>query len=193
FDMYGKTVGVIGAGKIGICLINILIGFGCKILAYDKFPDKTVAQMKSVQYVDLDKLFRNSDIISLHVPLTPETHYMINKDSIAKMKQGLMLINTSRGGLVNTKDLIENLKTGQIGSAGLDVYEEESEYFFEDYSHAIIADDILARLTTFNNVMVTSHMAFLTKEALVNIVETTLDNIREYENGKRGLQLTNTI
>jgi D-lactate dehydrogenase len=193
FDMYGKTVGVIGTGKIGICLINILIGFGCKILAYDKFPDKTVAQMKSVQYVDLDKLFRNSDIISLHVPLTPETHYMINKDSIAKMKQGLMLINTSRGGLVNTKDLIENLKTGQIGSAGLDVYEEESEYFFEDYSHAIIADDILARLTTFNNVMVTSHMAFLTKEALVNIVETTLDNIREYENGKRGLQLTNTI
>jgi D-lactate dehydrogenase len=193
FDMYGKTVGLIGTGKIGKCLINILLGFGCKILAYDKLPDRTIAQMKSVQYVELGKLFRNSDIISLHVPLTPETNYMINKDSIAKMKHGVMLINTSRGGLVNTKDLIENLKTGQIGSAGLDVYEEESEYFFEDYSHAIIADDILARLTTFNNVMVTSHMAFLTKEALVNIVETTLDNIREYENGKRGLQLTNTI
>jgi D-lactate dehydrogenase len=193
FDMYRKTVGIIGTGKIGKCIINILIGFGCKILAYDKYPDSNIAKMKSVQYVDLDKLFRNCDIISLHLPLVPETYHMINKDSIAKMKKGVMLINTSRGGLVNTQDLIENLKNGKIGYAGLDVYEEESEYFFEDYSTTIISDDILARLTTFNNVMVTSHMAFLTKEALENIVKTTLDNIIEYEKGKRGSQLTNTI
>ena len=193
FDMYGKTVGIIGTGKIGRCLINILIGFGCRILAYDKYPDKAIAQMKSVQYVNLDELFSNSDIISLHIPLIPESYHMINRESIAMMKKGVMLINTSRGGLVNTQDLIENLKTGQIGSAGLDVYEEESEYFFEDYSHTIISDDILARLTTFNNVMVTSHMAFLTREALVNIVNTTLENIKEYENDKRGSQLTNTI
>jgi D-lactate dehydrogenase len=193
FDMYGKTVGIIGTGKIGICLINILLGFGCKILAYDKYPDEKIAQLKSVKYVDLENLFNNSDIISLHVPLTPETYHMINKESISKMKQGVMLINTSRGGLVNTIDLIENLKTSQIGSAGLDVYEEESEYFFEDYSHTIISDDKLARLTTFNNVMITSHMAFLTNEALENIVETTNDNIKEFEEGKRGKKLTNII
>ncbi len=193
FDMYGKTVGIIGTGKIGLCLINILIGFGCKILAYDKYPNKAINQMKSVQYVTLENLFKNSDIISLHVPLIPETYHMINKKSISKMKKGVMLINTSRGGLVNTYDLIENLKTGQIGSAGLDVYEEESEYFFEDYSHTIISDDLLARLTTFNNVMVTSHMAFLTKEALENIVKTTLDSIIEFDKGKRGPQLTNSI
>ena len=193
FDMHGKTVGIIGTGKIGKCTINILLGFGCKILAYDKFPDNNVAQMKSVQYVELDKLFRGSDIISLHVPLSSESYYMINKESIAKMKQGVMLINTSRGGLVNTQDLIKGLISSQIGSAGLDVYEEESEYFFEDFSHTIISDDILARLTTFNNVMVTSHMAFLTHEALVNIVKTTIENIKEYENGKRGSELTNAI
>jgi D-lactate dehydrogenase len=193
FDMYGKTVGIVGTGKIGSCLVNILIGFGCKILAFDKFPDKKIAQMKSVEYVPLNELLRDSDIISLQVPLSSETYHMINKESIAKMKDGVMLINTSRGGLVNTIDLIENLKTGKIGYAGLDVYEEESEYFFEDFSHDIISDDILARLTTFNNVMITSHMAFLTKDALKNIVNTTFDNIIEFEKGKRMLQLTNTV
>jgi D-lactate dehydrogenase len=193
FDMYGKTAGIIGTGKIGKCIIDILLGFGCKILAYDKFPDRKIAQMKGVQYVDLNKLFRDSNIISLHVPLTPETHYIINRESIKKMKPGVMLINTSRGGLVDTKALIEGLVNGRIGSAGLDVYEEESEYFFEDYSHAVISDDILARLTTFNNVMVTSHMGFLTHEALTNIAKTTIKNISEYEKGKRGSQLTNTV
>jgi D-lactate dehydrogenase len=193
FDMYGKTVGVIGTGKIGVCLINILLGFGCNVLAYDKFPDKNISKLESVHYVTLDRLFYESDIISLHVPLTNDTYHMINNESICKMKKGVMLINTSRGGLVNTQDLIDNLKSGQIGSAGLDVYEEESEYFFEDFSHTVISDDLLARLTTFNNVMVTSHMAFLTKEALVNIVNTTFDNIKEFENGKRGSQLSNTI
>ena len=192
FDMYGKTVGIIGTGKIGKCAVDILLGFGCKILAYDKYPDSAIAKKKGVQYVDLNKLFRNSDIISLHVPLTPETHYMINRESIKKMKTGVMLINTSRGGLVDTKALIEGLKNGHIGSAGLDVYEEESEYFFEDYSHTVISDDILARLTTFNNVMVTSHMGFLTNEALTNIAKTTIKNISEYEKGKRGSKLTNS-
>jgi D-lactate dehydrogenase len=193
FDMYQKTVGILGTGKIGKCLIDILLGFGCKILAYDKFPDKVIAQMKSVEYVELDTIFRESDIISLHIPLTPETYHLINKDSISLMKHGVMLINTSRGGLVNSQDLIEGLKTGQIGSAGLDVYEEESKYFFEDFSQTIISDDTLARLTTFNNVMITSHMAFLTNEALENIVDTTLENIKEYENGKSGSELTNSI
>jgi D-lactate dehydrogenase len=193
FDMYGKTAGVIGTGKIGKCIIDILLGFGCKILAYDKFPDNIIAKKRGVQYAELIKVFRNSDIISLHVPLNPETHYMINIESIKKMKPGVMLINTSRGGLVDTKALIEGLVSGHIGSAGLDVYEEESEYFFEDFSHAVISDDILARLTTFNNVMVTSHMGFLTHEALTNIAKTTMKNISEYEEGKRGSQLTNTI
>jgi D-lactate dehydrogenase len=193
FDMNGKTVGIIGTGKIGKCTINILLGFGCRILAYDKFPDSKLTRKKSVQYVELDKLFRDSDIISLHVPLTPETYHMINEDTIAKMKRGVMLINTSRGGLVDTQALIKSLISGQIGSAGLDVYEEESAYFFEDFSHTVISDDVLARLTTFNNVMITSHMGFLTQEALVNIAKTTLENIAEYENGKRGSQLTNAV
>jgi D-lactate dehydrogenase len=193
FDMYGKTAGIIGTGKIGKCAIDILLGFGCSILAYDKFPDSAIARKKGVKYVELNKVFRNSDIISLHVPLTPETHYMINKETIKKMKPGVMLINTSRGGLIDTKALIKGLINGHIGSAGLDVYEEESEYFFEDFSHTVISDDILARLTTFNNVMVTSHMGFLTHEALTNIAKTTMKNISEYEKGKRGPQLTNTI
>jgi len=193
FDMYGKTAGIIGTGKIGKCAIDILLGFGCKILAYDKFPDSTISRKKGVEYVKLDKLIRNSDIISLHVPLNPETHYMINKESIKKMKRGVMLINTSRGGLVDTKALIEGLVNGHIGSAGLDVYEEEIEYFFEDFSNTVITDEILARLTTFNNVMITSHMGFLTNEALTNIAKTTIENISEYEKGKRGSQLTNTI
>ncbi len=193
FDMFGKTVGIVGTGKIGKCIINILLGFGCRILAYDKFPDSNIALNKAIQYTDLDTLFRNSDIISLHVPLTPETYYMINKESISKMKRGVMLINTSRGGLVDTQELIKGLLSGQIGSAGLDVYEEEGEYFFEDFSHTVISDEILARLTTFNNVMVTSHMAFLTNEALENITKTTLKNIDEYEKGKRGSQLSNAI
>ena len=193
YDMHGKIAGVVGTGKIGKCLISILAGFGCRVLAYDKFPAKDLLDMETVQYVELDELLAQSDIISLHAPLTPETNHMIDEKSIKKMKPGVMLINTSRGALVDTQALISGLLSGQIGSAGLDVYEEESGYFFEDYSQTMIADEILARLTTFNNVMVTSHMAFLTREALANIAETTLLNIQEFLDGKRGDELTNAV
>lgn len=180
FDMHGKTAGVIGTGQIGKILINILKGFGMKILAFDLFPDLKFAEIASIEYVDLDTLYKNSDVISLHCPLTPETQYIINEESISKMKDGVMLINTSRGKLINTKALINGLKSRKIGYAGLDVYEEESEYFFEDYSTMILDDDILARLLTFSNVLITSHQAFFTKEALINIADTTLQNIKDY-------------
>lgn len=193
FDMHGRTAGVVGTGKIGKCVIDILAGFGCSVIAYDKFRDKKLEESGRARYVELDELFAGADIITLHAPLLPETKYMINADSIAKMKDGVMLINTSRGGLIDTRSLIDGLKTGKVGYAGLDVYEEESKYFFEDFSETIIEDEILARLTTFNNVMVTSHMAFLTREALGNIAKTTFGNIGEYESGKRGKELTYAV
>jgi D-lactate dehydrogenase len=180
FDMYGKTASIIGTGKIGQKLISILNGFGIKVLAYDKYPNKELAKKLNFTYTDLDTVYTKSDIISLHCPLNPETHHIINSESIAKMKDGIMIINTSRGGLIDTAALIENLKTGKIGSAGLDVYEEESDYFFEDYSSNILQDDILARLLMFPNVLITSHQAFFTKEALSNIAKTTLNNIKNY-------------
>lgn len=176
FDLYGKTIGVIGTGKIGQIFINIAKGFGMKVLAYDKFPNSTL----DVTYVDLDKLYRESDIISLHCPLLKDTEHLINRESISKMKNGVMIINSSRGGLINTKDLIDGLKERKIGSAGLDVYEEEGDYFFEDFSEDMISDDTLARLISFPNVLVTSHQAFLTQEALKNIANTTLNNIKSY-------------
>lgn len=179
FDMHGKVAGVIGTGKIGRCLINILRGFGMKVLAYDSFPG--VAE--NFEYVSLDELYQKSDIISLHCPLTPETQYLINEKSISKMKENVMIINTGRGELINTKDLISALKAKKIGSAGLDVYEEEGDYFFEDFSNVMLDDDVLARLLTFPNVLVTSHQAFFTKEALRNIAQTTLNNIVEYFDG----------
>ncbi len=191
FEMFRKVVGVIGTGRIGKRAAKILLGFGCEILAYDKFQDPELAQTPNVTYVDLEAVLRQSDIITLHIPLFPETRHMINAEAIAKMKRGVMLINTSRGALVDTKALIHGLKTGKVGSAGLDVYEEESQYFFEDFSDTVITDDVLARLLTFNNVVVTSHQAFLTKEALTNIAQTTFDNIAEYRDGKRGKNLTN--
>ncbi|MBN1895738.1 2-hydroxyacid dehydrogenase, partial [bacterium] len=178
FDMYGKTAGVIGTGKIGRCAIGILRGFGMNILAFDKFPDEEYAKSASITYTDLDTLYGRSDIITLHCPLTPENVHMINSGSIARMKDGVMIINTGRGKLINTRDLIEGLKSRKIGSAGLDVYEEETEYFFEDWSHLGLEDDVLARLTTFPNVLVTSHQGFFTREALSNIADTTLENIR---------------
>lgn len=186
FDMHGKTAGVIGTGKIGKIIVGILKGFGMKVLAYDTFPDKN----SGIDYVDLDTLYRESDIITLHCPLTPETQYIINEDSIQKMKEGVMIINTSRGKLIDTKALIDGLKSRKIGYAGLDVYEEESEYFFEDFSSQIIEDDTLARLMSFNNVLITSHQAFFTREALTNIAETTLENIREFFDENK---LTNEI
>ena len=177
FDMHGKTIGIIGTGKIAKILIRLLKGFGMRILAYDLYPDMKFAGEEGISYVSLDELYRESDIISLHCPLTDQTKYMIDKDSIDKMKEGVMIINTGRGLLINTNDLIEGLKEKKIAAAGLDVYEEEGEYFYEDKSDKIIDDDVLARLLSFNNVIVTSHQAFFTKEALHNIAETTLQNI----------------
>lgn len=184
FDMYGKTAGVIGTGKIGKTLIKILLGFGMNILAYDKYPDENFARENNIKYVPLETLFKESDIISLNCPLTKETEYLINKKSINMMKDGVMIINTGRGKLINTKDLIEGLKKGKIGSAGLDVYEEENEYFFEDLSNQVLTDDVLARLLTFNNVIITSHQAFFTKEAMQNIASITMENIRKFLNGE---------
>ena len=180
FDMHGKTVGIIGTGKIGKVAINILKGFGMRILAYDVFPDMEYQKTGGFEYVDLDVIYRESDIISLHCPLTKETYRLINETSIAKMKNGVMIINTGRGMLIDSKALIEGLKTGKVGYAGLDVYEEESDYFFEDFSNKIITDDVLARLLSFNNVMITSHQGFFTREALGSIAITTLRNIQDF-------------
>lgn len=184
FDIYQKTVGVIGTGQIGKVLIQIMKGFETRILAYDVYPDRDFAEKLGFKYVDLDTLYKESDIITLHCPLTPATEYLINKEAIDKMKDGVMIINTSRGKLIDTKALIEGLKKGKIGCAGLDVYEEESEYFFEDYSSQVLSDDVLARLLTFPNVLITSHQAFFTKEALTNIAKTTLQNIKDFYDGK---------
>ncbi len=184
FDMHGKTAGIIGTGKIAKVLIKILRGLGMNILAYDIYPDHNFARENQVVYTSLDELYRCSDIISLHCPLTDETKYLINDYSISKMKDGVMIINTGRGQLIHTNALIEGLKHKKVGSAGLDVYEEESEYFFEDQSDRIIDDDVLARLLSFNNVIVTSHQAFFTQEALENIATTTLQNIQDYFDGK---------
>jgi D-lactate dehydrogenase len=184
FDMYGKTAGIIGTGKIAKILIKTLRSMGLEILAYDLFPDNDFAAREGIKYVSLDELYANSDIISLHCPLTKETEYIINDEAIAKMKNGVMMINTGRGKLIDTQALIKGLKSKKIGSAGLDVYEEESEYFFEDRSNRVMDDDVLARLLSFNNVVVTSHQAFFTQEALENIAETTLKNIQDFIEGR---------
>lgn len=180
FDMHGKTIGLIGTGKIAKILIKMLKGFGVRVLAYDLYPDEQFAKEEGITYTSLDELYRESDIISLHCPLTDKTRYMINKDSIAKMKDNVMIINTGRGQLIHTNDLIDGLKEKKIAAAGLDVYEEEGEYFYEDKSDKIIDDDVLARLLSFHNVIVTSHQAFFTREAMQNIAETTLQNIEDF-------------
>ncbi|MCK4905209.1 2-hydroxyacid dehydrogenase [bacterium] len=183
FDMYGKTAGIIGTGKIGKCLVSILKGFGMNILAYDIHADHEYAKKTNIRYVALDELYKKSDIISLHCPLTKDTEHMIDAKAIDHMKNGVMIINTGRGKLVNTQALINDLKSGKIGSAGLDVYEEESDYFFEDKSTELIIDDTLARLLTFPNVLITSHQAFFTQEAIHNIAYTTLSNLKEFFDG----------
>jgi D-lactate dehydrogenase len=185
FDLHGKTAGVIGTGKIGQCLISILKGFGMKVLAYDLYPNEAYAKKADIEYTDLETLYKESDVISLHCPLTPETHYLINDKAISLMKANVLLINTGRGLLIDTKALITGLKHGKIGGAGLDVYEEEAKYFFEDFSNSAIGDDVLARLMTFPNVLITSHQGFFTKEALHNIAETTLQNINDFFEDKR--------
>ena len=177
FDLHGKTVGVIGTGKIGRVFINICKGFGMKILAYDKFPYDS----SDFEYVSLERLFSESDIISLHCPLTEETNHIINSDSISKMKKGVVILNTSRGALIDAEALLEGIKERKIGAACLDVYEEEAGVFFNDVSGHILSDDILARLLSMPNVIITSHQGFLTEEALSNIAETTVNNILECE------------
>jgi len=193
FDMHGKTAGVIGTGKIGACLLDILSGFGCRLLAHSRTPKQDLIHRLGVRYVELDELLAESDVISLHAALTPDTYHLIDSNAIAKMKPDVMLINTARGGLIDTEALLDGLKSGKIGYAGLDVYEEEAKYFYRDFSGSHIDDDTLARLITFGNVMVTGHQGSLTQDAQTNIVETTVENIREYELGKRGSELTNAV
>ncbi len=190
FDMNQKTVGIIGTGKIAKIAIKILKGFGCRILAYDIYPDKPYAQKEGYTYTSLDQIYKESDIISLHCPLTKETEYIINEHSIEKMKTGVMIINTGRGKLIQTQHLIEGLKSKKIGFAGLDVYEEEDKYFYEDCSEKVINDDVLARLLAFPNVVITSHQAFFTQEALNNIAQSTLMSCSQL---KGGLPLDNEI
>ena len=184
FDLYKKTVGIIGAGKIAQILIKILKGFGTRVIAYDPYPNEKVAKELGFEFVDLDTLYKESDIISLNCPLTKETKYIINRESMNKMKDGVMIVNTGRGMLIDSIDLIEALKDKKIGSAALDVYEEEEEYFFEDMSNKVIEDDILGRLLSFHNVLITSHQAYFTEEAVEAITKTTLDNIKDFAEGK---------
>jgi D-lactate dehydrogenase len=182
FDMHGKCVGVVGTGKIGAVFARIMCGFGCTVLAHDLQQAEDVLEL-GVRYVTLDELFRSADIIALHLPLMPATHHLIDAAAIARMKGGVMLINTSRGGLVDTRAVIDGLKSGKVGALGLDVYEEEADLFFEDLSSSVIQDDVFARLLTFPNVLITGHQGFFTREALTNIAETTLANVTSFEQG----------
>ena len=186
FDVHQKTVGIIGTGKIGTVFAELMAGFGCTLLAHDPYPDDECRDL-GVEYVRRDALFEKSHIISLHCPLTPETHHLIDDDAIARMKRGVMIINTSRGALIDTRAAIEGLKSEHIGYLGLDVYEEEADLFFEDLSDRVIQDDVFARLLTFPNVLITGHQGFFTREALTNIAETTLANITAYESGTGNL------
>ena len=179
FDLYGKTVGIVGTGKIGRVFADICKGFGMNVLAYDKYP----SEASGLTYTTLEDLFQRSDIISLHCPLTEETKHMVNADSIAKMKKGVTIINTSRGALINTEDLIQGIKEKKVGAACLDVYEEEGDFFYEDYSGHVVQDDKLVRLIAMPNVIVSSHQAFLTQEALDNIAATTVDNALKFFQG----------
>ncbi|MEX1056870.1 MAG: NAD(P)-dependent oxidoreductase, partial [Natronospirillum sp.] len=180
FDLYGKTVGIIGTGKIGRNFAKIMLGLGCRVVAYDPFPNDAL-QTAGVEYVSLEALWPQSDIISLHCPLTPDNYHLINADALLKMKPGVMLINTGRGGLLDTKAVITGLKSSQVGYLGLDVYEEEGDLFFEDHSSQLLQDDVFARLLTFPNVVITGHQAFFTREALTAIAEITLNNINGFE------------
>jgi len=180
FNMAGKTAGIVGTGQIGRIVCEILQGFGMTVLAHDPWADRAWVEKRGVELVGLEDLYRRSDILSLHCPLTPQNLHMINRDSLALMKPHAMIINTGRGQLIQTEDLIDALREEKIGSAGLDVYEEEADYFFEDFSSHVMKDDNLARLISFPNVLVTSHQAFFTEEALANIAVTTLENVRSY-------------
>lgn len=182
FDLHGRTVGVIGTGKIGAITAKILRGFGCEVLAYDLHANPDV-EAAGIRYVTTEEIFANSDIITLHVPLSPQTYHIINDEAIARMKRGVMLVNTSRGALVDTRAVVRALKSGKIGSLGLDVYEEEADIFFEDLSSRVIRDDVFSRLLTLPNVIITGHQAFFTQDALQAIAEFTLANITAFEQG----------
>ncbi len=183
FTIHKKTVGVIGTGQIGQAFCNIMLGFGARVVAYDKYPSQEMKD-KGVEYMEQDEVLKISDILSLHCPLTPDTHHLINEDSLKKMKQGAMLINTGRGKLVNTATVIQALKEGQLGSLGIDVYEEEEKLFFRDLSDFVIRDDQIAQLMIFPNVLITAHQAFFTKESMEEIAKITLQNIDDFEAGK---------
>ncbi len=183
-DLFGLTAGILGTGKIGRIMADILMGFGMKIIAYDPFPNTKWAQEKNIEYVDLEEIFKRSDVLSLHCPLTEETKHIVNHDRMKMMKHDAVIINTGRGALIDSKALVHALKHGHIGGIGMDVYEEESKYFFSDWSTDIMTDDVLARLLTFPNVIITGHQAFLTTNALKNLAETTLNNIRDFTAGK---------
>jgi D-lactate dehydrogenase len=183
FNIYEKTVGVIGTGRIGIAFCRIMKGFGAKLIAYDVYESEEL-KASGVEYRSLDDVMKHSDIISLHCPLNPETKYLVNKHTISEMKKGVMLINTSRGGLINTRDVLIGLKQGKIGYLGIDVYEQEEKLFFEDLSDTIVEDDVIARLMSFPNVLITSHQGFFTNEALEQIAFTTISNISDFESGK---------
>lgn len=193
FDMHGKTVGVLGTGKIGKCLVYILRGFGCNVLCYDVREDPELATMQGVKYVTKDELLAQSDIVSLHAPLLPSTKHTINADALSKMKKTAILINTSRGGLVDSEALLDAVLNGRIAGAGLDVYEGEKAYFFENQSSKNMTDSILARLLACKNVLITSHQAFLTQEALANISDSTMTSIKDFTSGKRGKDLPNAV
>lgn len=180
FNLANRAVGIIGTGKIGGALAKILSGFGCKVIAYDPFPTPSLANT-GLKYLPLDDLFAAADIISLHCPLTPETHHMIDKAALARVRSGVMLINTSRGAVVDTRAVIESLKSGKIGALGLDVYEEEGDLFFRDLSGQMLQDDVFARLLTFPNVLITGHQGFFTKEALEAIADVTIQNVTCFE------------
>ncbi|WP_058910227.1 2-hydroxyacid dehydrogenase [Entomohabitans teleogrylli] len=182
FTMHGKTAGVIGTGKIGVAALRILKGFGMRLLAFDPYPSAAALDI-GVEYVDLPTLFGESDVISLHCPLTKDNYHLLNRDAFAQMKDGVMIINTSRGGLIDSQAAIEALKTQKIGALGMDVYENERDLFFEDKSNDVIQDDVFRRLSACHNVLFTGHQAFLTAEALINISEITLQNLRQLESG----------
>jgi D-lactate dehydrogenase len=184
FDLHGKTVGIIGTGKIGCVAAQIFRGFGTEVLAHDPFPASDWAVTHGIRYVDLDTLLAASDIISLHVPLLPETHHLLNEQTLARMKPGVFIINTSRGKLIDTRALIAALKVGHVGGVALDVYEEEQGVFFEDLSGQVLQDDELCRLLTFPNVLITAHQAFLTREALGEIARVTTTNVLNFESGE---------
>lgn len=179
FELCGKTVGIVGTGKIGANVARALSGFGCTLLAYDLYPNPGLEGV--VRYTDMAEIWREADVITLHAPLTPETHHLVNAETIAQLKPGVMLVNTSRGALLDTPAVIEGLKSGQVGFLAIDVYEEEEALFFQDLSNQVVKDDVFARLLTFPNVVVTAHQAFFSNEALANIAGTTLANITEFE------------